>query len=152
LSNNDTGKIALLVETTTAVGVESSMEKFGNDLRKIKNISMDMSSTYALVFNNLVPRAIQVVDKFHVMKYVYEAVGEVRKRIVGELQSTLSKGKRHSEKDRKLPVQIERLRRVSHAITQSKDNWNNEMEETVEQVFSSHEELQMAYQISRNFK
>jgi hypothetical protein len=53
------------------------------------------------------------------MKYVYEALGEVRKRIVMDSQSYLSRGKRRSEEDRKLPVQIKRLRRVSHAITQS---------------------------------
>jgi hypothetical protein len=29
LSNSDTGKIAMPVETTTAEGVESAMEKFG---------------------------------------------------------------------------------------------------------------------------
>ena len=152
LSNRDTGKIALLVETTNGEGVESAMEKFGGSLQKIKNISMDMSPTYALVFNDLAPRAIQVVDKFHVMKYVYEAVGEIRKRILRELQSSLSKGKRRSEEDRKLLVQIERLRRVSHAITQSKDKWSNEMQKTVEQVFSSYHELKAAYQISQDFK
>jgi transposase len=117
------------------------MGKFVGDLQKFKNISMDIRPTYALVFNVLVPRALQVVDKFHVMKYVYESVGEVRKRIVRELQSSLSKGKRRSEEERKLLVQIEHLRRVSHAITQSKDKWSKEMEETVEQVFSSYEEL-----------
>jgi transposase len=152
LSNNDTGKIAMLVETTTAEGVESAMEKFGGCLHKIKNVSMDMSPTYALVFNNLVPQAVQVADKFHVMKYVYEAVGEVRKRIVKELQNSLTKGKGRTEEDQKLLVQIERLRRVAHAVMQSADKWNNEMEETIERVFNCHEELKKAYQISQHFK
>jgi hypothetical protein len=72
LSNSDTGKIVLLVESANAEGVESAMEKFGVDLHKIKNVSIDMSPTYALVFNDLVPQAVQVVDKFHVMKYAYK--------------------------------------------------------------------------------
>jgi transposase len=152
LSNSDTGKVAMLVETTTSEGVEAAMEKFGVDLQKIKNVSMDMSPTYALVFNDLVPRAIQVVDKFHVMKYIYEAVGEVRKRIVKDLQACLSKGKIRNEEDQKLLVQIEQLRRIRHAITQSSDKWNSEMEETVSQVFINHEELKTAYQVSQNFK
>jgi transposase len=152
LSNSATGKIALLVEGTTAEGVKSAMGKFGGDLQKIKNISMDMSPAYAHVFNDLVPRAVQVAGKFHVMKYAYEVVGEVRKRLVRELQSSLSQGKRRSEEGRKLLVQIARLRRVSHAITQSKDKWSSEMEETVEQVFSRHEELKTAYRISLDFK
>ena len=152
LSNNDTGKTALLVETTTVEGVETSMAKFGGNLYKIKNVSMDMSPTYALVFNNLVPRAVQTVDKFHVMKYVYEAVGEVRRQIVGDLQNSLSKGKLRTEEDRKLLIQIEQLRRVSHAITQSSDKWSSEMEETICQVFTNHKELKTTYQISQDFK
>jgi len=152
LSNNDTGKIALMVETTTASGVEQAMEKFGEDLHKIKNVSMDMSSTYALVFNDLIPRAVQVIDKFHVIKYVYQCVCDVRSRIVKELQQQLSKGKKRSEEDKKLLAQIERLRRVSHAITQSPDKWNDEMQETINQLFEEHQELKTAYQISQNFK
>jgi hypothetical protein len=50
LSNNDTGKIALLVEATTADAVEEAMGKFGGTLHQIKEVSMDMSSTCALVF------------------------------------------------------------------------------------------------------
>jgi transposase len=53
LSNSDTGKIAMLVESTSASGVESAMEKFGSCLQKIQNVTMDMSPTYALVFNDL---------------------------------------------------------------------------------------------------
>ncbi|GHU66299.1 hypothetical protein FACS1894123_12230 [Bacteroidia bacterium] len=58
LSNNDTGKMAMMVECTQADGVEQAMIKLGTDLQKIRNISMDMSPTYALVFNDLVPRAV----------------------------------------------------------------------------------------------
>ncbi|MDR0726098.1 MAG: transposase [Prevotellaceae bacterium] len=37
-------------------------------MQKIKYVSMDMSPTYAMVFNDLVPKATHVIDKFHVMK------------------------------------------------------------------------------------
>jgi len=152
LSNNDSGKIALMVEATTAEGVEMAMEKFGTDLHKIKNVSMDMSPTYALVFNNLVPRAVQVIDKFHVMKYVYQCVCEVRSRTVKELQNQLSKGKKRSDEDKKILLEIENLRRVSHAITQSPDKWNDEMKETVNELFEKYDNLKLAYEISQKFK
>ena len=152
LSNNDSGKIALLVETATAEGVEQAMEKFGADLHKIKNVSMDMSSTYALVFSNLIPRAVQVIDKFHVIKYVYESVNDVRKRTVKDLQKQLSKSKKRTEEDKKLLTEIELLRRVSHAITQSCDKWNEEMKGTINQIFAKHDDLRRAYEISQKFK
>jgi transposase len=144
--------MAMMVECTQADGVEQAMKKFGSHLQKIKNISMDMSPTYALVFNDLVPRALQVVDKFHVMKYVYEALGDVRKRIVKELTEQLSKEKKRTEEDKKILREIERLRRVSHAITQSPDKWNDEMQETMEQVLYKQEDLKNACQISQDFK
>jgi transposase len=152
LSNNDTGKIALMIESTNAQEVEQAMELFGKELNKVKNISMDMSPTYALVCNNLIPRATQVIDKFHVMKYVYEATSEVRIRIKKELMETLTKGKKKTEEDKQKLSELELLRRVQHAITQSPDKWSEEMKKTVNQVFEKHADLKIAYQISQNFK
>jgi transposase len=151
-SNNDTHKIAMMVEATKAVEVEQALKLFGDKLNTVKNISMDMSPTYALVSNNLMPLATQIIDKFHVIKYVYEAVSDVRKRIKKELTATLSKGKKKSEEDKRTLSELEQLRRVMHAITQSPDKWNEEMKNTVNQVFEKYDDLKMAYQISQNFK
>ena len=151
-SNNITGKIALMVESTNSEEVERAMELFGRELWRVKNISMDMSPTYALVCSNLMPRATQVIDKFHVMKYVYDAVSQVRIGIGKELANSLSKGKKKTEEDKlKLSV-LELLRRVRHAITQSPDKWSEGMEETVSKVFEQHDDLRKAYQISQSFK
>jgi transposase len=75
LSSSDTGKIAMPVETATADGVESVMEKIGGCLRKIKNLSMDMIPVYAPVFNSFVPRAVQVADLLH-----HSVAGQVEQR------------------------------------------------------------------------
>ena len=152
LSNQETGKIALMVESTKAEEVQKSIELFGEKLTVVKNISIDMSATYALVCNNLMPKATQVIDKFHVMKYVYEAVGEVRKEISKDLSSTLTKGKKKTDEDKQKLSDIERLRRINHAITQSPDKWNEEMKNTINQVFEKYNKLKTAYQISQDFK
>jgi transposase len=152
LGNNDTGKIALLVESTNAEEVESAMELFGKTLNRVKTVSMDMSPTYALVFNNLIPRVTQVIDKFHVMKYVYEAVGNVRIKINKDLVKTLTKGRKKTKEDKEKLSELELLRRVQHAVTQSPDKWNEAMKETVNQVFEKYDDLKTAYQISQNFK
>jgi transposase len=152
LSNHDTGKIALMVESTNAEEVEQAMELFGGELNKVKNISMDMSPTYSLVVDNLMPRATQVIDKFHVMKYVYDAVKDVRSRIRKELTVTLTKGKKKTEQDRQKLSELELVKRVRHAITQSPEKWNVEMKKTVEQVFEKYDDLKNAYLICQNFR
>jgi len=151
-SNHSTGKIALMVESTKAEEVEKSIELFGDKLTEVKNVSMDMSATYALVCNNLMPEATQVIDKFHAIKYVYEAVGDVRNKIRKELSSSLTKGKKKTAEDKEKLAEIEKLRRVNHAITQSPDKWNEEMKQTVNHVFEKYDNLKIAYQISQDFK
>ena len=152
LSNQETSKIALMVESTKSEEVQKSIGLFGEKLSAIKNISMDMSATYALVCNNLMPNATQVIDKFHVMKYVYEAVGEVRNQIRKDITSTITKGKKKTDEDKQKLSEIEQLRRINHAITQSPDKWSEEMKNTVNQVFEKYSNLKMAYQLSQDFK
>jgi transposase len=113
---------------------------------------MDMSPTYSLVADNLMPRATQVIDKFHVMKYVYDAVGDVRIKIKKELTAGLTKGKKKTTEDKQKLSELELVRRVQHAVTQSPDKWNAEMQETINQVFEQYDDLKLAYQISQNFK
>jgi len=151
-SNHNTGKIALMVESTKAEEVEQAIALFGTKLNQVKHISMDTSPTYALVADNLMPRATQVIDKFHVMKYVYDAVKDVRGKIRKELSATLTKGKKKTEEDKAKLSEMELVRRVRHAITQSPDKWNGEMKKTVDQVFEKYDDLKVAYQICQNFK
>jgi len=152
LSNAETGKMALMVESCRADEVEQAMSKFGSHLHKIKSVSMDMSATYALVINNLIPRTVRVIDKFHVMKYVYSVVNDIRSKTVKELQKQLSKGRKRSENDKKLLSKIELLRRVSRALVKSPDKWSVEMKKTVYQAFEMFKEIETAYQISQKFK
>jgi len=151
-SNHTTGKIALLVESTNAEEVEQAMGLISEELWKVKAISMDMSPTYALVCSNLMPRATQVIDKFHVIKYVYDAVSEVRKNIRKEIANSLTKGKKKTEEDKRKLSEIEHLRRIRHAITQSPDKWTEAMEASVNRAFEQHPNLKTAYQISQDFK
>ena len=113
---------------------------------------MDMSATYALVCSQLISQATQVIDKFHVMQHVYESVGEVRIRIRKELTATLSKCKKKTQEDKQTLSEIEQIRRINHAITQSPDKWSNEMTETVNKVFNKHNDLKKAYLISQDLK
>ncbi|GHV31106.1 hypothetical protein FACS1894177_04940 [Bacteroidia bacterium] len=72
--------------------------------------------------------------------------------VVNKRTEQLSKEKKRTPEDRKILYEIELLRRVSHAITQSPDKWNQEMQETMEQVFMENKDLKNAYQVSQNFK
>jgi transposase len=102
LSNTQTSKIAMMIESVKAKELEQALSLFGEHLSKIKSISMDMSPTYFKVSYEQMPYAQIVIDKFHVIKYVYEAVLEVRTNTKKELAEELSKGKIKTEKDKEI--------------------------------------------------
>ena len=48
--------------------------------------------------------------------------------------------------------ELELLRRVQHAVTQSLDKWSEEMKKTITLAFEKYDDLKIAYIISQNFK
>jgi len=152
MSNTDTGKIAMLIESTHRVELEKAMQLFGDNLSKVRSISLDMSSTYLNLCHQWMPYAQKVVDKFHVMRYVYDAVLDVRSRIKKELAENLSKGKEKTQQDRDILYKIEQLKHCRYRLTQSPYKWSEAGKELMNSVFENHKELKTAYLISQDFK
>jgi len=46
--------------------------------------ALDMSATYAAVYNVMLPRAAQVVDRFHVIALANRCLDSVRRRVQNE--------------------------------------------------------------------
>jgi transposase len=152
MSNTDTGKIAILIESTRFEELEKAMNLFGKKLLQIRSISLDMSPTYLKLCHQQIPYAQKVIDKFHVMQYVYDAVLDVRSRIKKELAEKLSKGKEKTPQGREILDKIELLKHCRYRLTQSVDTWSETGKELMKRVFENHKELETAYQISQNFK
>jgi len=152
LSNTQTGKIAMMIESVKGKELEEALSLFGRNLSKIRSISMDMSATYFKLCYEQMPYTQIVIDKFHVMKYVYEAVLEVRSNIKKELSEGLSKGKTKTENDKEILRELELLNRCRNRLTQSPDKWSEATKEFMKQAFSKHEKLNLAYILSQKFK
>jgi transposase len=72
MSNNQSDKIAMMIESTRFEEVKAALDLFGTErLAKVKSISCDMSPTYLKVCNEKLPKVQAIIDKFHVMQYVY---------------------------------------------------------------------------------
>jgi len=152
LSNTQTGKIAMQVASTDGKELDKVMSLFESDLLKIKSISSDMSPTYIKLCRDQMLCAKIVIDKFHVIRYVYGAVLELRTKIKKELATELSGGKKKTEKDKIILREIELLNRCRNSLTQSIDKWSESTKNLMEQMFSKYEELKTAYILSQNFK
>ena len=152
MSNSKSGKIALMIESCKLDEVSSAISLFGTELKKIKSISCDMSPTYLSAIKEQIPWAKTVIDKFHVMQYVYSAVSEVRLRIKNELSASLSKGKEKTALDKEILIKLDFLRRNRYRLTQSPYEWSDSGRESMKELLANHEELKTAYILSQKFK
>ena len=152
LSNGETGKIAMMIESCKSVEVSQAISLFGTELNKVESISCDMSACYINVCSEELPRAKIVIDKFHVMQYVYDAVLDVRTRIKKELSGQLSKGKEKTEQDKEILRKLDVLKHCRYRLTQSPEKWSEAGIEVMYQVFENHNELSIAYNLTQKFK
>jgi transposase len=152
LSNSETGKIALMMESVKSEEIEAALELFGDRLNRVRSISMDMSPTCLGVSELKFGNATMVVDKFHVMPYVYDAVCDVRTRIKKEISAGLSNKKRKTQEDRQIMKDMELLRRSRYALLKPKERWTEANREVINKLFTKYEDLKQAYVLSQQFR
>jgi transposase len=85
LTNAKTGKVALLCSTIKVDELKICLNKFDPLLLdKVAFMTLDLSPTFGLVVTNNFPNAIQIADKFHVIKNGIEYLQAIRIRLKQE--------------------------------------------------------------------
>ena len=105
LSNKDTGKIAVLAQTTKADELTKILQKASVKVRyAVKTISKDLAENYDWIARTLFLNAVRIDDKFHVLKLGFEALQDVRVRYRQEVLTEERKKremKKAQERERK---------------------------------------------------
>jgi len=84
-TNRKTGKIAFCGATTSSKRLEQAMLPIAKELVQVETITRDLSPSYARLCSTMMPAAVQVADKFHVIKNLMEANNAVRVRYRQEI-------------------------------------------------------------------
>ena len=89
ISNQRTGKIALLIDSVKPALVKQSIELLGKEnLEKIEFINSDMSPVMKKICNDTIDNAAIVIDKFHVIKHIMDALNTVRLELKQKLKQS----------------------------------------------------------------
>jgi transposase len=152
MTNHQTGKIALLVATTKVDELQMATSFLGSDVDKIRSVSCDMSASYLNFIQSTFRQSTIVIDKFHVIKYVLDAVQSIRIRIKNQIMGSLPKGSRRSGKSEQSLSELELLKRSKYMLNQSETDWTETQKELSQQLFAHYPELETAYQLSERFK
>jgi transposase len=86
-SNYRSGYIALMIESIRPVVVKEALLLFGQELLgKVQYITADMSHSMKNICKTVFPQARIIIDKFHVIKHLMEAMQSVRLQVKKEIQ------------------------------------------------------------------
>lgn len=151
ISNQETGKIAFVMDSVKSVELQKGINFLGESIQKIKNISCDMAPSYLNFCKTILPSALIIIDKFHVMKYVYDTVQSVRMEIRKEIFELIPKGKRQKNDDGLLS-ELELLKKSRIPLCRSKHLWNEDQIELMKTLFKKYPKLENAYQLAQDFK
>jgi transposase len=100
-------------------------------LEKVSSITMDMWKSYMLSANEYLPNASIVHDRFHLVKYINEAIDKIRRREV----------KHHQE-----------LKNSRYALLKNPENLTLKQQIQFNAIAHANYEVSKAWQVRENFK
>jgi transposase len=151
LTNQETQKIALMVESVKADELKASMQLLGNENQKIESISCDMAPSYLKLCRDVWPKATLVIDKFHVIKHVYDAVQELRMEEKKQILQQMPKGKQR-QKSHELFSELELLQRSRNLLNKQKINWGEPQKQIMKLVFEKFPKIKQGYELAQEFR
>jgi transposase len=161
LTNGETGKVAMLCATLESSKIGSILSKFGDNLNITKVLTRDLSNVFEAVGNKYFSQAIQVADKFHIIKHGLETLQNMRIRYKQQaMREEIEKGKTYYNEqimkqiDKPRVYKAERLvngetltellSRCRYLLYKMPENWTDNQKKRATLLFEHCPELRIA--------
>jgi len=130
-------------------------------LVKVKEISLDMAPNMALASRNCFAKSSLVIDRFHVVRLVCDAMQHLRTqlrwKVIDEENEAIKKAK---EQGLKYKAEIlsngdtlrELLVRSKYLLYKYEDDWTINQKKRAELIFSKYPQLEQAYKLCISFR
>lgn len=154
MTNSQTGKIALLAQTMKPEELKQVIEKYLLPKAEgVKSISCDMSPSYKKFCRQMFPNTQLVIDKFHVVKYLMDALQQVRKQIKDQcLNNPVYTRPSETKADEKVWTDIELLERSRYILFKMEIDWDADDKEIMDTLFDKFPVLKTAYILTQKLR
>lgn len=127
----------------------------------VKEVTMDMARNMGLAVRNSFPNTSMVIDRFHVVKLVMDALQHLRITLrwaaIKEENTAIKEAK---EKDQKhIPVELSNgdttkqlLARSRYLLYKTKEDWTSNQSKRAQILFEKYPTLQTAYHLTLQFR
>lgn len=152
------GSIVAVVQGTKAEDIIAVLMKIPQEQRnQVKEITLDMAGSMHKIAKTCFPRAMQVIDRFHVQKLVYEAVQELRSTYRWQVMKDENKAIKEARKQG-VPHEPETfengdtlrklLARSRYLLFKAPDKWTKSQRIRAEILFKQFEDIKQVYYYS----
>jgi len=158
------GAIVAIVEGTAADKIIESLKKIPEDIRNsVEDITLDLSSSMAKIAKRTFPKAVQVIDRFHVQKLALEALQDMRVDFRWYAMNTenkkIAENKAARKEDDTIPVyepevfangdtEKQLLARSRYLLFKSRDHWTKKQQARARILFDRYPDLETAYNLT----
>lgn len=167
VTNKNTGcknkkSVIAIINGTEAKTIEKVLLKIPLESRdKVKKISLDMAPNMALASRNCFAKSSLVIDRFHVVRLVCDAMQHLRTqlrwKVIDEENEAIKKAK---EQGLKYKAEIlsngdtlrELLVRSKYLLYKYEDDWTINQKKRAELIFSKYPQLEQAYKLCISFR
>lgn len=152
------GSIVAVIKGTKAEDVIAVLMLIAADIRsQVKEITLDMAASMHKIAKVCFPRAMQVIDRFHVQKLVYEAVQDLRTTYRWQVIKEENKRIKEARKEG-VPYEPEvfdngdtlrqLLARSRYLLFKSPDKWTKSQRIRAEILFKQFDDIKQVYYYS----
>jgi len=157
MTNSKTGKIAFLAQTLKPEDLKQAMENYLSEkLSEVKSVSCDMSPSYKKFCKEIFPNTQLVIDKFHVIKHLLDAMNQVRKQLktqwLTDSQNLLTQTTSDNTGQDTPWTDVELLERSRYILCKMQPDWEEDEIEIMNHLFSSFPILQTAYELTQQLR
>lgn len=154
--------VVAVINGTEAKTIQEVLDKIALEKRnQVKEVSMDMARNMALAVENSFPNCKMVIDRFHVVRLVMDAMQHIRVSLrwkaIEEENTAIKKAK---EKGEKYYPQVlangdtlkELLARSKYLLYKFEDDWTPNQAKRAALLFEKYPLLKSAYKLTLSFR
>ena len=156
------GTVVAIVSGTVSEVVIEALERIPEEVRsKVKEITLDMSDSMRRIVRSCFPKAIRVIDRFHVQKLAYDALQEMRIahrwNAINEETDRMEEAKLSGNKY--VPEILENgdskkqlLARCRYLLFKSAEKWTERQKQRAKILFQLYPDIKKAYGLTHSLR
>jgi transposase len=156
------GAIVAIVAGTKADDVIEVLERIpGELLDRVEEVTLDMADSMRKIVRRCFPKAIRVIDRFHVQKLAHDALQEMRiaHRWDAINRETEAREQAKSANEKYIPELLENgdshkqlLARSRYLLFKSADKWTDKQKQRAKLLFELYPDIKKGYSLTHSLR